>query len=135
MILDVLYCLARALYNCSRVSKEPEDAIYAAQYFRYLRDPAHPLFAFGGQPVTATLVETLELEMELKASDVVQTLEEMTTLTQELLTSDPSSDYTTRATTCFARAVRHKLPEIPLDRPLNEIIECLRLARVHKPEL
>ena len=117
------------------MSKEPEDALYAAKYFRYLRDPAHPPFAFGGQPVTATLVDTLELQMELKASDVVETLEEMTTLTQELLTSDPSNDYTTRASTCFARAVRHKLPEIPLDRPLNEIIECLRLARVHKPEL
>ena len=135
MILEVLSSLALALYNRSRVSKEPEVAIYAAKYFRYLRGPAHTPITFQCQRTTALLVETLELQLELKTSDVVQTLEEMTALTQELLTSDPSSRYTTCAGTCFSRAVRHKLPELPTDRLLNEIIECLRLARVHKPEL
>jgi hypothetical protein len=47
--------------------------------------------------------------MELKASDVVQTLEEMAVLTHELLTSDPSCDDTT-AVAVFAKALASKLP-------------------------
>ena len=91
-------------------------------------------FTIQRHEITAWLVETLALQMELKTSDEVQTLEEMTALTQELLTSDPSSDDTTRATTTFAIAVGRNLPELSPDRKLNEIIECLRLARIHKPE-
>ena len=72
--------------------------------------------------------------MELKADGVEQTLEEMTGLTQELLTSDPSSNHTTYTTACFTRAVGTETPERSLDL-LNEVIECLRLARMHKPEL
>ena len=117
------------------MSKEPEDAIYAARYLRYLRDSAQTPFAVQRQEVTSCLVETLAFQMYLKASDVIQTIEEMTALTQELLTSDPSSDHTTRASACFARAVAHILPEPSPDRLFDEIIDCLRLARKHKPEL
>ena len=135
-ILDVLYFLARSIFVRSIASEEPEGAIYAAIYLRHLRGLAHtPLIP--RQQVTALLVETLELQMELKASDVVQILEEMTALTQELLTSDPSSEDTTYAIACFAFAVGRaglKLSNLSLDL-LNEIIECLRLARVHKPEV
>ena len=115
--------------------KEPGNVIYAAKYLRYLRDPAHIPFAFQRQPVTAWLVQTLALHMALKRSDVVQTVEEMIALTQELLTSDPSSDHTTEASSFFAKAVGHNLRGLPPYRLLNKIIECLRLARVHKPEL
>ena len=62
----------------------------------------------------------------------------MTALTQELLTSDPSSDDTTRAITCLARRTnRRGLPGLfSLSLVLlNGISECLRLARMHKPEL
>ena len=89
MIFQVLYDLARSLFKRSRVSKKPEDAIYAAKYLRYMRDPAHTVFAFQHRQVTAFLVKVLALQMELEARDVVQTLEEMTALTHELLTSDP----------------------------------------------
>ena len=133
MILGVFYSLVLTLFDRSRVSKEPEDVIYTAKYLRYLRDPSTP-FTFQRQRATMLLVQMLAFQMKLKASDVVQTLEEMTALTQELLTSDPSSVLTTLTSACFTRAVR-SLPELPPDRRLNEIIECLRLARVHKPEL
>ena len=135
MIGEALLSLALSLSMRSKVSRELEDAIYAARYLRYLRDPAQTLFAFQRQSLTALLVKTLALQMVLKASDFVPILEEMTSLTQELLISDPSSDHTTCASTCLARAVAHKLPELSPDRLLNEIIECLRLARMHKPEL
>ena len=134
MILEGFSCLAFSLSERSRVSGEPEGAICAAKYLRYLRGPAHsPSMYHLRQSDTELLVETLELQIELKASDVVQTLEEMTALTQELLISDPCSDYTTSATTFFSRAVGHNLSELFPDRLSNEIIECLRLARMHKP--
>ena len=134
MIHNALFNLALSLSERSRVAKEPEDAIYAAKYLRYMRDPEHTPFAFLRQLATTSLVKTLALQMELNASDVEQTLKEMTALTQELLTSDPSSDFTTRASECFTRAVGKNLPKLSPDL-LNEIIECLRLARMHKPEL
>ena len=134
-VVDALLLLALSLGMRSEVSKEPEDVISAAKYLRFLRDSAYTPIAVQRQYVTACLVEMLAFQMELKASDAVQTLEEMTTLTQELLTSDPSSDHTTHASASFARAVGHTLPELSPNRLLNEIIECLRLARMHKPEL
>ena len=135
LIIYALFSLAISFYERSRGSMELEDAIYAAKYCRYLRNPAHIPFAFQRQKVTMLLVETLALQMELKASDIVQTFEEMTALTQELLTSDPSSDYTAYASACLARAVGLNLPEPSPEQLLNEIIECLRLAWIHKPAL
>ena len=137
MILDVLYLLALSLFERSRVSMKPEGVIYAAKYLRHVRDSAHTSLMIRRQEVTALLVKTLGLQMVLKARDAVQTLEEMTGLAQELLTSDPSSDDTTDAIMCFARAVGHaglELSKLSLDL-LNEIIACLRLAKVHKPEV
>ncbi|KAN0141136.1 hypothetical protein V8E53_000892 [Lactarius tabidus] len=104
------------------VSMETEDVISAARYLRYLRDPAHASFASL-------------LQMKLKASDVVQTVEEMAILTHELLTLDPSSADTTRAITIFAEALCSDLPDPFPDQPLNQIIKCLRLAMMHKPEM
>ena len=134
VIVDVLLLLAFSLRRRSEASKEPEDVISTAKYLRFLRDLEDTPFAVQRQQVTATLVAALSAQMELKANDVVQTLEEMTALTQELLTSNPSSGPTTDASACFAIAVLRKVRELPPDL-LNEIIECLRLARVHKPEL
>ena len=135
IILDVLFDLALSLLERSRVSEEHEDAIYAAKYLRYLRDPVYEPFVLRREPVTVLLVETLALQTRLKTSDGVQSLEEMIALTQELLTSDPSSDYTTRATSVFSRTVGRLLPELSSDQLLNAIIECLQLARVHQPQL
>ncbi|KAN0142079.1 CHAT domain containing protein [Lactarius tabidus] len=135
MIVVDLLVLADSLLMRSRASKEPEDAISAAKYLRHLRDPAHASFAFLRQRVTTTLVVTLALQTELKASDVVQTLEEMAVLTHELLTSDPSGDDTTRAMVVFARALLPDLPDSLPDQVLNQIIECLGLERMQKPEM
>ena len=135
VFIEVLKLLAEYLHWRSEVSKEPEDVIYAVQYLRFLRDSAYTPFAVQRQQVTSMLVGALALQMELKPSAVGHTFEEMTALTQELLTSDPSSDHTTHASACFARAVTQILPVLSTERLLNEMIECLRLARMHKPEL
>ena len=134
LIVNALLLLGHSLSRRSEASKEPEDVISTAKYLRFLRDLEDTPFAVQRQQVTATLVAALSAQMELKANDVVQTLEEMTSLTTELLTTDPSSYHTTHASTCFAKAVLPKVFELSPDL-LNEIIECLRLARVHKPEL
>ena len=135
MILEALYELALRLVMRSAVSRKPEDPIYAEKYLRYLRDPAHTPSASDRQKATSLLVGALTMQLELKASDVIQTFEEMTALTQELLTSDPSSGQTTRASAFFATAAVNQLRELSLDPLLNEVIECLRLARMHNPEL
>ncbi|KAN0140706.1 CHAT domain containing protein [Lactarius tabidus] len=135
MMVNILFFLALSLFERSRVSKKPEDAICAAKYLRHIHNPVRAPFAFLRQPVTALLVATLEFQMELKASDVVQTLVEMAVLTHELLTSDPSSANTTSAIAHFVGALSHKLPLPFPDQPLNQIIKCLRLARMHKPEM
>jgi CHAT domain-containing protein len=135
MIGKALYHLAVWLLMRSTVSKEPEDAIYAARYARHLRDPAHAPCAFPRQSVTAFLVVALATQIELKASDVVQTLEEMTILTHELLTSDPFSADITRAIAVVAGALSYIDPLRFPEQLLNQIIECLRLAMVYKPEI
>jgi CHAT domain-containing protein len=134
-IFEVYFNLASSLLMRSRVSKEPEDAVSTAKYLRHLRDPACALSTFLRQLVTALLMETLEFQMELKAIDIVQGFEEMAALTHELITSDPSSVNTTRAIQAIARAL------LPVDvnpfphQLLNQIIECLHLARTHKPKM
>jgi hypothetical protein len=119
MIFESLFFLARLLLTRSNASKEPEDAIYAAKYLlRHPRDPGHTPFAFRPKSVTAFLVEALAFQMEMKASDVAQTLEEMAVLTHDILTSDPSNDNTTLATTLFADALLPtiKVPAQSLDQ-------------------
>ena len=137
MIVKVLFYLALFLLRRSNASEEPNDAIYATKYLRHLRDPAHALIEFMRQSVTALLVETLAFQMGLKTGDVIQTVEEMAVLLHELLTSDAPDDYITRTATRFI-AVLSSLSRFPLsipDQALNHIIECLRLARMRKPEL
>jgi hypothetical protein len=135
LIGGVLYHLALSLFVRSSVSKEPEDATYAARYLRHLRNAAPAALAVLGQSVASLLVKTLAVQMELKASDLVQTLEEMAILTHELLTSDPSSAFTTHAIVVFVFALNRGLPLPFPDEPMNQIIKCLRLARMHKPEM
>jgi CHAT domain-containing protein len=134
-IVEDLFNLASSLLARSRVSKEPEDAISAAKYLRHIRDPAHVPFAFLRQQATAFLVSTLALQMELKTCDIVQTLEEMAILTYELLTSDPSSTDTTVAVGALSESLSSEVPYPFPDQPLNQIIECLRLERVRRPEI
>ena len=56
MIHKVFFYLTLLLFECSRVAKEPEDAIYAVKYLRYMQDPAHAPFMSHRQKVTALLV-------------------------------------------------------------------------------
>ncbi|KAH9014462.1 CHAT domain-containing protein [Lactarius hengduanensis] len=132
-ILEIFFALALALVNRSKVFRQYEDAIYAARYLRYLRD--QPQFGFRRHEVTASLVDALACQVELGACDVMQCIEEMAVLCRELLTSDASNDDTARSLTQLAGVFLSKFSLSATDQPLNQIIECLRLARKHKLDM
>ena len=130
--LDSLLFLADALFMRSKISNQPEDAIYAAKYLSYLRDqpyvPYHHM-------VTTMLVNALDFQVGLDAGDVMQNIREMAVLCRELFTSQTSYIETTRLVVLLYGVVTTKIcPGIP-DQPLDELIECLRVAREHRPDL
>ncbi|KAH9013452.1 CHAT domain-containing protein [Lactarius pseudohatsudake] len=104
-----LFHLARALIKRSTASNQPEDAIYAAKYLRYLRDQPHGVSGLPRHTVTVSLVNALAYQVELEARNqarnVMQCIEEMAVLCHELLTLEASDDDTTRCITYFAIAV------------------------------
>ena len=133
-IFNTLLNLARALLRRTIVSKQPEDAIYAAKYLRYLRDQPHQLHQFPCYRVTGLLVEALAYQVKWGVENTMQNIGEMAALCQELLTSNISDDSITRAITVFARAALEQLRPWVLDQPLDQAIECLRVARKHRPD-
>jgi len=116
------------------VSKQPEDAIYVAKYLRHLRDQPHAAFGVPHDKVTALLVDVLAFQVKLEANNVEQNLGNLAVLCHELLTLDASDGITTPSIILLAKAFIHKssLSDYQL---LNQVIECLRLARNYKPDL
>ncbi len=134
-IFHALLLLASALFRRSKVSRQPQDAIFAAKYLRYLLDQPRDAFGISRRLVTTMLVDALALQVKSKAENVMQNIREMAVLCRELLTSDAFDGNISRSITLFARAVSSEIrPWVP-DQPLDQVIECLRLARMHKPEL
>ncbi|KAH9030402.1 CHAT domain-containing protein [Lactarius pseudohatsudake] len=139
-IPPALFVLARALVKRSTASNQLEDAIYAAKYLRYLRDQPHGVSGFPPQAVTASLVDALACHVELGALNVIQCVEEMAVLCRELLTLEASDDHTTSSITRFAINAITLSSEITQWAPdqletLDQVIECLRLAREHRPDV
>ncbi|KAH9170782.1 CHAT domain-containing protein [Lactarius sanguifluus] len=132
-ILETFFVLALALVNRSKVFGQYKDAIYAARYLRYLRD--QPQFGSRRHEVTASLVRALAYQVDLEARNVMQCIEEMAVLCHELLTLDPSNDDTTDSLTHLAGVFLSKFSLSAPDQPLNQIIECLRLARKHRLDM
>ncbi|KAI9433914.1 hypothetical protein H4582DRAFT_2185111 [Lactarius indigo] len=135
LIFQALSILVKALLMRLIVSKQPEDAIFAAQYLRHLRDQPHPILGFPRHEVTTLLVIALEFRVNLERSNAVQDIEEMTVLFHELLTDDASEDDITVSSTLLTKAVSSNKSLWSLGQPLAQVIECLRLAKIRKPEL
>ena len=134
-ILQIFRNLAIALSIRSNDSKQPEDATYSAKYLRHLRDQPLETFGYLRHGVTSSLVRALAVQVQLEAGNVMQNIKEMAVLCHELLTSDASHGDITPSITCFARAVASKTRLLISDQLSNEVIECLRLAKMHKPVL
>ncbi|KAI9430363.1 hypothetical protein BJY52DRAFT_1219327 [Lactarius psammicola] len=133
-LLTALLHLAFALVQRSRVSNQPEDAIYAAKYLHHLRHQPHLSFSVLRRQVTTTLVHALGLQVELEAGNVTQDIEEMAVLCRELLMDASDSD-TINPITHFVGVVTSTMNVLATDPPSNQVIECLRLVRKHKPDL
>ena len=114
------------------MSNQPEDAIYAAKYLRHLRDQPHQAFGFPRHRVAKLLLDALAFQVESKAGNVMQNVGEMAVLCRELLTSDVDI---TRPILLIYEKVRSRIrPWVP-DQPLDQLIECLRAVKKHKPHL
>jgi len=139
LIFRALFFLAFTLFARSAVSGVPEDVISAAKFLRHLRDQPHAAFGFPRRLVACLLVDVLACQVELEAGNVMQNIEEMAVSCHELLTSDPSGedsgDDIAQSVTTLSEVVWSKIRPLVPDQPLNPVIGCLRLARVHKPEL
>ena len=133
IILYTLSLLADTLSLRSTVSKQPEDVICATEYLSHLRDQPHELFVIPHHKVTTSLVNTLALQVELEAGNVMRNIREMAVLSRELLeTSDVDAAH---FITIIRAVVTSKIhPGIP-GQPLDELIEFLRVARKRRPDL
>ncbi|KAI9457827.1 CHAT domain-containing protein [Lactarius psammicola] len=134
-ILVIFFDLAVALYLRSNESKQPESACYVTKYFRHLRDQPLEMFEFPRHRATSSLVDALALQVELGAGSVTQNIGEMAVLCCELLTTNTSDVRTSRAITSFAGAILSRVNVFVPDQPFGQLIECLRAAKKHKPDL
>ncbi|KAH9032343.1 CHAT domain-containing protein [Lactarius deliciosus] len=134
VILTALFFLGLAFSKRLIMTNQLEDAIYATNYLRHLRD--QPQAAFGCPPdaVTTLLLNVLALRVKLEASNIVQNIEEMATLCHELLASNASEYDPTHSVTLVSGLVLSKIHLWLPDRPLDKVIKCLRAARMHKPD-
>ena len=140
LLLRALFILAIALFKRSKESNQPEDATYSAKYLRHLRDQALEIYGISRHRVTLFLVDALAVRVQLDAANMMEDIGEMAVLFRELLTSSDASEGEVThliglvISTCGA--VFPKLNKIAgVDQPLDQLIECLRLARMYKPEL
>jgi CHAT domain-containing protein/tetratricopeptide (TPR) repeat protein len=131
-----LFFLAFALFKRSKLSNQPAHAlahaIHAAKYLRHLRDQPHQAFGFPRHRVTKLLVDALAFQVEWKVGNVTQNIGEMAALCRELLTSNIDI---THPITLIYEVVRKEIRPWVQDQPLEQLIECLRVVRKHKPFL
>jgi tetratricopeptide (TPR) repeat protein len=137
IILDALFLLAFSLFLRSQVYKQAQDSVYATKYLFHLRDQPYEIPNTRRHQVTTLLVDALALQVELDVGDVMQNIQEMAILSRELLTLDMSDADTTRLILPIHDVVMSKIlpgSGVP-DQPLDELIEFLRAARKHRPDL
>ena len=106
-------------------------------YCPYLRVFNRPVTIplLPGYKVTALLVEALALQVELEAGNVMQNIRELAVLSRELLTLETPRIDTTRTILLTCRVVWSRIRPLDPDQPLDEVIEFLRVASKHRPDL
>jgi CHAT domain-containing protein len=137
-VLHTLFHLANALALRSHLTKQPEGVITATKYLFHLRDQPHEIPCISRHQATELLVPTLALQVELGVGNVMQSIREIAILSRELLTveaSDIDTSYTTRLINLIWKLVRSNSRLNDPDQPLDEFIECLRVAIKRRPDL
>ncbi len=136
-IAHMLFELATVLFSRFNVSKQPEDIKSSVKYLRYLRINFHLLGTFDiphGR-LTSRLVQALAANLVLGSWDMIQDIEEMATLTHELLPSDVSTSDSTGAFMYFSEAIISTFPLEHAKLPPEQIIQVLREAEMIIPDL
>jgi hypothetical protein len=135
-ILGALFYLSIALFWRSNTYHQPDDAIYATEYLFHLRDQPHAIPDIPCHYVTAALVDALALKVKWESGNVMQNIREMAVLSRELFTLEMlDADEATRLINVIREVLESKILPRVSDQPLDELIECLRAARKHKPDL
>jgi CHAT domain-containing protein len=134
-ILCTLYLLAHALALRSEVTKQPEDIISATKYLFYVRDQPHEIPGISPHKVTEFLLRRLALQVELEAGNMMQNIREIAILSRELFAAETSDIDNTQLIDFIGLVVSSKICPCVPDQPLDELIECLRAAMKHRPDL
>ena len=130
-----LFCLASVLFMRSVVSNQPEDVISATKFLFLLRNQPLEIPTISRHLVTEVLVRTLGLQVELEAGSAMQNIREIAILSRELLTVETSDIDTTRLIDLIWKVAVLKIRPNAPDQPLDELIECLRVAMKRRPDL
>jgi hypothetical protein len=134
-ILSTLFKLARALLLRSAVTKQHEDVVSATKFLFHLLHQPHDIPTISRHRVTEILVHTLALQVALDAGNVMQNIRVMAVLTRELLTIETSDIDTTCLINFIWEVVASNIELGVPDQPLDELIECLRVAIRRRPDL
>jgi hypothetical protein len=130
-----LYLFANSLTMRSSVSKQPDDVIYATKLLTHLRDQPFAISFFSRSDITTSLVGALAIQVKLEAGNVMQNIRDMAVLSCQLLTSETSDVDTTHAILLTCSVVKSRIRPLVPDQPLDELVEFLRVARKHRPDL
>ena len=117
--------------------KQPEDIVSTTKFLFHLRDQPHEIPFTSRHRVTEFLVHILALQVALEAGNEMQNIREIAVLSRELLTLDTSDIDTTRLIGLLYEVLGpNRAKRISVSgQPLDELIECLRVAMKRRPDL
>ena len=125
-----LSLLATLLHARGVICGAPEDLKSSLKYARFIRANFHPLEAFGipRGPFITHIVCTLAEYLHFGHGDIITDSEEITALSDELLSSDVFTSDQIHAIRAFSKAVTNTFPGHRDKLPLERVIQVLRKA-------
>lgn len=133
--IQIFFHLTIALVHRANDSKRPEDVTRSIIHLRYLRGQSLEAFNIPPNRVTGLLLDTLEIQVEMRLGDVRQDIEEMTVLCDELFKSDIPTSFLTGFIMGLVRAVNAQFGRLnERQEPSDKVIECLREANRRLPD-
>jgi hypothetical protein len=135
-MLETLSIFASELLSRSEVTKRPEDFVSTTKFLFLLRDQSHKIPFASCHRVTEFPAHTLALQVALEAGNVIENIRKMAVLSRELLALDTSDiDTTRRLFSLLYGVLRSNKCHRVTGPPLDELIECLRVAMKRRPDL
>jgi len=129
-----LFSLSKALFHRSLKYGRVEDVVYCVQCLHYLRDQSLKAPGVTRNEVTALLIHVLALQVELEPGNVIHGVDEISVLCRALLSSDLPEPVLNDVFASFAQIVTNLLINA-WKQPSQAIVNCLREAHMHLPDL